>query len=84
MKEDWYVIHRQIDTILNSAEFEMAAVIRLLALVQIFIDRHASAWPADRVERFELAVQKVIELRRESRDVPETIKTEIRSAFFDG
>jgi hypothetical protein len=79
-----YLIHREIMTTLNGAAADKATLIRLLAKLQIFIDRNAAAWPADRVERLELAIQQGLELRRAGREVPEAIKTEIRSALLDG
>lgn len=84
MEEDRSLIHREIMTILNGASEDKATLIRFLAKLQIFIDRNAAAWPEERIERLELAIQQGLQLRRAGRVVPESIKTEIRSALLDG
>ncbi|PHQ70553.1 MAG: hypothetical protein COB97_04540 [Paracoccus sp.] len=84
MEEDRSLIHREIMTILNGASADKATLIRFLAKLQIFIDRNAAAWPEERIERLELAIQQGLQLRREGRVVPESIKTEIRFTLLDG
>lgn len=84
MEEDRSLIHREIMTILNGASADKATLIRFLGKLQIFIDRNAAAWPEERIERLELAIQQGLQLRRAGRVVPESIKTEIRFTLLDG
>ena len=84
MDDERYLIHREIMSTLNGAAADKATLLRFLVKLQIFINRNAAGWPEDRVERLELAIQQGLELRRAGREVPEAIKTEIRSALLHG